>query len=148
MPAPAITAMAKKAGKSAAEAERLWSDSEEQAAKKKTKGTDEYYRYAMGIFKKMIGESAQPSAYRIVLEGDHVWLSLDGVLMQEGKDAEVDAVRAELQELLDKDVDAIYEMGGFTGTLQSIKEQAFRAWISYCVGAGSPVAVYAGKGRE
>lgn len=61
MPAPALFSLAKRAGKSEAEAERLWNKAKELASEE---GRPEDWPYIMGIVKRMLGlgESLTESA--------------------------------------------------------------------------------------
>lgn len=132
MPAPQITSMAKKAGKSEAEAEKLWAEAK-AAAKKE--GHAEDYAYVMGIFKKMIGAKKESiDRYRVFLNGSEVQMIRDGVQVALGENESVDGVRAKVQDLLDHDVDSVFDLGGFVGTLAEIERRVFRDWLMFCNG--------------
>jgi hypothetical protein len=55
MPSQLIKSMAEKSGKSEAEIEDLWNDATEKAGLKFDNGTDQFYAYAVGILKRMLG---------------------------------------------------------------------------------------------
>jgi len=148
MPRQQIVTMAKKAGKSAAEAEKVWKNAVTQAkGSKRTGGTvpgkesafgDKDWGYVMGVFKKMIGLKESAGRYRVYVDGDRVRMIHAGSQVDEGTDLEVDAVRSRIQELLDRDVDTAFDVSGFSGSLEEINQQVFRDWLIFCDQSPSP----------
>jgi len=149
MPAPAIKALAKKAGKSEAAAEKEWDKAKAAAKGKKLRdGTtigssekswgDSEWAYVTGIFKKMLGLKESAAHYRVYVDGDKVRMIYNGAQVAEGADPEVDAIRNKIQELLDRDVDTAFNVSGFVGSLQDINEQVFRDWLIFCDQSPSP----------
>jgi hypothetical protein len=143
MPAPSIKALAKKAGKSEAEAEKLWGDAKKAAKGKKLRdGTtvgssesawgDKEWAYVTGIFKKMLGIKESVENYRVYVDGDKVRMVHNGSMVDEGVDPAVDHVRTQIQELLDKDVDTAFDVSGFVGSLEEIEQRVFRDWLIFC----------------
>lgn len=140
MPAPQIKSIAKKAGISAAKAEKLWSKAKAQAKGSKLKDgstvpdkessfKDKDWAYVMGVFKKMAGIN---ESYRVVLNGDEVQLVHRGIICWPGQDSEVDQIREKIQDLLDADVEFVYDIGGFEGSLKEIADQVLTNWILFC----------------
>jgi hypothetical protein len=140
MPVPAVKALARKAGKSVSEAERLWNEAK-KSADEQGKGKD--YAYIMGTLKSMLGLDESTLLYRVVLEGDRVVMVRDGVQVHLGESKAVDAVRGRIQELVDADVDGVYEIAGFTGTLPAIEERIRGTWLLYVVESSPRSAVFA-----
>lgn len=63
MPSPALKTMAKKAGKSLADAERYWKEAKESAEEQGfEEGTKNFYRYVMGIVKKRLRPAKKEKA--------------------------------------------------------------------------------------
>lgn len=158
MPAPAIKSLAAKAGKSEAEGERLWKKAKEAAKGSKLKGGttigssesawgNAEWAYVTGVFKKMLGLKEADACYRVVLNGDEVQMIHNGAQVPLGESGDVELVRGKIQDLLDHDIDSIFDLGGFTGTLSEIEQQVFREWVLFCTG-DKPMTVYASDGGK
>ncbi len=60
MPAPAVASLAEKHGISTAQAEEYWTKAKSLAEEqgRREEDGDNYWKYVMGIFKTMVGETA------------------------------------------------------------------------------------------
>lgn len=158
MPAPSIKALATRAGKSEAEGERLWKKAKEAAKGSKLKGGttigssesawgNAEWAYVTGVFKKMLGLKESDKRYRVVLNGDEVQMVHNGAQVPLGENSDVETVRVKVQDLLDQDVDSVFDLGGFTGTLAEIEQRVFRDWVLFCTG-DKPMTVHATDGGQ
>lgn len=227
MPAPSIKALAKKSGKSEAEAEKLWSKAKEEAKGSKLKDgstvpdkesafKDKDWAYVTGIFKKMLGlkESLDEDGiisgfgssgpvpsdrigiaagygrrpedidnrnnpcptpgrkirskgkgrgmaigqgrgpigrmgeerYRVVIDGDEVQMIHNGAQVPLGENGNVELVREKIQDLLDHDIDSVFQLGGFVGTLSEIEQRVLRDWVMFCTGGKPSTSIFGGGG--
>ena len=70
--------------------------------------------------------------YRVFLHGSEVQMIHNGAQVALGENEAVDGVRAKVQDLLDHDVDSVFDLSGFVGTLGEIEKQVFHDWLTFC----------------
>jgi len=70
----------------------------------------------------------------------------DGQQVALGADGNVEHVREKIQDLLDSDVESVFDMGGFVGTLAEIERQVLDDWMTFC-GGDSPAATITDGGH-